>query len=86
MYFCDVPAKNNAFRALVLPVLNYASTVWNPHTHKSISTSKKYKIVELVWFVVAVTTIIVTHGLSSLVNVAVSSIGHLFLHDASISQ
>ena len=41
MYFCDTPAKNKAFRALVLPVLVYASAVWNPHTHKHISTLEK---------------------------------------------
>jgi len=36
MYCCNTPAKNKAFRALVLPVLDYASTVWNPHTQKNI--------------------------------------------------
>jgi len=41
MYFCDAPAKNKAFRALVLPVLDYASAVWNPHTHKHIFTLEK---------------------------------------------
>ena len=33
--------------------------------------------------VVAGTTVIVTHGLSPLVNVVVSSIGHPFLHNVS---
>jgi len=41
MYFCDAPAKNKAFRAHVLPVLDYASTVWNSHTHKNIFTLQK---------------------------------------------
>jgi len=41
MYFCDAPAKNKAFRTLVLPVLDYASAVWNPPTHKNISTLEK---------------------------------------------
>ena len=86
MYFCDVPAKNKAFRALILPVLDCASAVWNPHTHKNISTLEKYKIVELIGCVVAGTTVIVTRGQSCLVNVVVSSIGHFFLHDGSISQ
>ena len=36
MYCCNTPAKRRAFRALVLPILDYASTVWNPHTQKNI--------------------------------------------------
>ena len=81
MYFCDAPAKNKAFRTLVLPVLDYASECGIP-THTS--TAEK-KIMELVGCVVAGTTVKVTYGLSRLVNV-VSSTGHLFLHDVSISQ
>ena len=44
---------------------------------------KKYKIVELDGCVVVGITVIVTHDQSRLVNVVVSSIGHLFIHDAS---
>ena len=83
MNFCDAPAKNKAFRALVLPVLDYASAVWSRHTHKHISTLEKYNIVELVGCVLVGLTVIVTHGLGPLVNVVVSSTGHFFLHDAS---
>ena len=38
MYTCRTSSKHKAFRALVLPVLDYASVVWNPHTNKNIST------------------------------------------------
>ena len=34
-------SKHKAFRALVLPILDYASVVWNPHTHKNVSTLEK---------------------------------------------
>jgi len=32
MYTCHATSKQKAFRALVIPVLDYASSVWNPHT------------------------------------------------------
>ena len=41
MYTCNFSAKRKAFRALVLPVLDYASSVWNPHTQKNISALEK---------------------------------------------
>jgi len=49
MYYCDAPAKKKAFRALVLPVLDYASAVWNPHTHKNISTLEKIQNRGALW-------------------------------------
>ena len=88
MYFCDAPAKNKAFRALVLPVLDYASAVWNPHTLKSISALEKIQNCGARW-VCGSRYNCHSHtcnGLSPLVNVVVSTIGHLFLHDVSISQ
>jgi len=33
MYTWRASSKQKAFRALVIPVLDYASTVWNPHTN-----------------------------------------------------
>ena len=41
MYTCQSSSKHKAFRALVLPILDYASVVWNPHTHKNVSTLEK---------------------------------------------
>ena len=41
MHTCNSSAKRKAFRALVLPVLDYASIVWNPHTQKNISALEK---------------------------------------------
>ena len=41
MYTCNSSAKRKEFRALVLSVLDYASTVWNPHTQKNISALEK---------------------------------------------
>ena len=35
MYTCHAPSKHRAFRALVTPILDYASVVWNPHTEKN---------------------------------------------------
>ena len=31
MYTCQSSSKNKAFRALVLPILDYATVVWKPH-------------------------------------------------------
>ena len=33
MYTCHASSKQKAFRALVIPVLDYASTVWSPHSY-----------------------------------------------------
>ena len=41
MYTCQSSFKHKAFRALVLLILDYASVVWNPHTHKNVSTLEK---------------------------------------------
>ena len=35
MFTCKASSKQKAFRSLVIPILDYASTVWNPHTHKN---------------------------------------------------
>ena len=35
MLTCKASSKQKAFRSLVIPILDYASTVWNPHTHKN---------------------------------------------------
>ena len=35
MYICCASSKQKGFRALVIPVLDYASTVWNLHTNKN---------------------------------------------------
>ena len=37
MYSCNISSKQKAFRSIVLPVLDYTSIVWNPHTQKNIS-------------------------------------------------
>ena len=34
-YTCRASSKQKAFWVLVIPVLDYASTVWNPHTNKN---------------------------------------------------
>ena len=41
MFTCHTSSKHKAFRALVLPILDYASTVWNPHTQKNILALEK---------------------------------------------
>ena len=41
MYNCKASSKFKAFRALVLPVLDYTSIFWNPHTQKSVSALDK---------------------------------------------
>ena len=86
MYTCNSSAKRKAFRALVLPVLDYAITVWNPHTQKNISALEKIQNRGLAGCVAAGTTVIVSHGQSHLVNVVTSFTGHLFLLIGSILQ
>ena len=41
MFTCNASSKHKAFRAFVLPVLDYASSVWNPHTQKNILALEK---------------------------------------------
>ena len=41
LYTCRSPSKQRAFKALVIPILDYASAVWNPHTQKNISALEK---------------------------------------------
>ena len=41
MYTCRAASKQKAFRALVIPVLDYASPVWNPHTNKNCITLER---------------------------------------------
>ena len=36
MFTCHASSKHKTFRAFVLPVLDFASPVWNPHTQKNI--------------------------------------------------
>ena len=42
-------AKHKAFRALVLPVIDYATTVWNPHTQKNIIALEKIQNCGACW-------------------------------------
>ena len=41
MYTCQASSKQKAFKTLVLPVLDYECTVWNPHTQKNILALEK---------------------------------------------
>jgi len=67
------------FRALVLPAVDYANTMWNPHTLKNIFTLETIQNHGACWVCGSSTAIIVTHGLSLPAIVVMSSIGHLFL-------
>ena len=49
MYTCQSSSKNKAFRALVLPILDYASILWNPHTNKNVSTLEKIQNRDTHW-------------------------------------
>ena len=44
MFTCHASSKHKAFRAFVLPVLDYASTVWSPHTQKNILALEKIQL------------------------------------------
>ena len=35
LFACSTVAKNRAFRSLIIPILDYASQVWNPSTQKN---------------------------------------------------
>ena len=78
---CNASAKQMAFRALVIPIVDYASTVWNPRTHKN---SKALKTEVLSGFVVAGFVLSPTNGLNHQRNVVISCLGHHSLLDGSI--
>ena len=81
MYTCHASSKHKAFRALLLPVLDYATTVWNPHTRiKNIIAleKRKFRIMVLVGFVEADSIPILLHGQSLPVIVVMSFTGHHF--------
>ena len=40
MFTCSSPSKHRAFRALVVPLLDYANTVWNPHSQNIFALEK----------------------------------------------
>ena len=84
MYTCQSPSKLKAFRALVLPILDYASVVWNPHTHKNVSTLEKYKIKVPVGCVEADLTLKLPNGQNLQLTAAESVTGHHYLPGESI--
>ena len=49
LYSCSPAAKCRAFRSLVIPILEYASQVWNPHTQKYISQLEAIQLCAAHW-------------------------------------
>ena len=86
MYICQASSKQKAFKALVLPVLDYACTVWNPHTQKNILALEKIQNHGACWVWEVGSIPILQLGQSLLVNVAVSFIGLHFPPVESIYQ
>ena len=85
MYTCQSSSKHKAFRALVLPILDYASVVWNPHTHKNVSTLEKIQIEVPVGCVEADLTLKLPNGQNLQLTAAESVSGHHYLPGESIS-
>jgi len=78
MYTYHASSKHKAFSALVLPILDYASTVWNPHSQKNIQALEKSKIMVLAGFVEADSTLKLLYGQSPPMTAVMSSIDHHF--------
>lgn len=49
LYACPPVAKCRAFCSLVIPILEYASQVWNPHTQKNISQLEAIQLCAACW-------------------------------------
>ena len=84
MHTCCASSKQKAFRALVIPVLDYASTVWNPQTNKTLLPLNEFKTVVLTGFVGADFVLVPIDGLDHLKNVVQSYFGHYSLLEESI--
>ena len=88
MHTCNSSAKRKEFRALVLSVLDYASTMWNPHPQENISALEKIQNCVARW-VCGSRYNYHSHTWSKssqVVNVVMSFTGHLFLLVGSILQ
>ena len=68
----------------MIPILDYASTVWNPHTHKNSIDLNEYKTVVLAGFVAADFVLGPINGLNHLRNAVQSYYGHFFPPDVNI--
>ena len=68
----------------MIHVLDYASTVWNPHTNKNSIALKEFKTVVFAGFVGADFVLIPIDGLDHLKNVVQSYFGHHSLLEESI--
>jgi len=86
MFTSHVSSKHKAFRALVLSILDCASTVWNPHSQKNILALEKFKIVALSGFEEADSAPKLLHGKNPPMIAVMSSIGHRFPPIKSIYQ
>ena len=49
LFACSSAAKNKAFRSLVIPVLEYASQVWNPYTQKNVTKLESVQLRAARW-------------------------------------
>ena len=49
LFVCSSVAKCRAFRSLVIPILEYASQVWNPHTQKNICQLEAIQLRAACW-------------------------------------
>jgi len=43
---CPPHIKSSGYKSLVVPIIEHESTVWDPHLHKDIEKSKKFKDVQ----------------------------------------
>jgi len=86
MCTCSSPSKHRTFRALVVPILDYASTVWNPNTQKNIFALENYKIRVLAGFMEADFSHAHSNGLNFLKNVVENYSGHHCTLDENTCQ
>ena len=70
LFGCSLAAKYRAFRSLVLPILEYSSQVWNPHTQ--LNNLKMFNSMLLTGSVAVVRVELFTRGISDLINAVVN--------------
>ena len=62
LFACSSAVKNKAFRSLVIPILEYASQVWNPSTQKNVMKLESVQLCTAHWVAGSRLTGILSNG------------------------